>query len=242
MRAIPDELRNRLLLAAAEEFAVKRFEGASLNRILERAGVSKGRFYYYFTDKAALFGAVLESIFSGFADGLSRLGEAGTPHQFWEAMERLVEEGWRAYAEDPILRSLSHQALEMASQPGHPVQVFLQGLLEQLHKALAAGATLGAVRRDMDLSLLTGLLAAIDTAADRWLMSEPDPKPALNVAELTGHYMDLYKRLLLPRTLLLEHLLEDENRAVDEPSFQVDTKRKKRPAQAEENRTDPDQD
>src|SRR5258708_31869284 len=51
--------RERILEVAAQEFAAKGFEGASVNRILERAQMSKGAAYYYFADKADLFGAAV---------------------------------------------------------------------------------------------------------------------------------------------------------------------------------------
>jgi AcrR family transcriptional regulator len=54
------EKRERLFEIAAQEFASRGFEQASLNRILEQAQMGKGSAYYYFEDKADLFGAVIE--------------------------------------------------------------------------------------------------------------------------------------------------------------------------------------
>src|SRR5260221_3490175 len=51
--------RERILEVAAQEFAANGFEGGSINRILERAQMSKGAAYYYFADKADLFGAAV---------------------------------------------------------------------------------------------------------------------------------------------------------------------------------------
>jgi len=54
------EKQNRLFDSAAEEFADHGYEGASLNRILERSGMSKSSLYYYFDDKADLFVSLTE--------------------------------------------------------------------------------------------------------------------------------------------------------------------------------------
>src|SRR5690349_22874095 len=54
------EKRERLLESAAKEFATHGYDDASLNQILEKAGVSKGAAYYYFDDKADLFMTVLD--------------------------------------------------------------------------------------------------------------------------------------------------------------------------------------
>src|SRR5215469_15411243 len=55
---MPEEKRERLLNAAAQEFAAHGYEGASLNHILETAQIGKSSAYYYFSDKADLFATV----------------------------------------------------------------------------------------------------------------------------------------------------------------------------------------
>src|SRR5437868_13029147 len=57
---LPQEKRERLLDIAAQEFATRGFEDASVNRILERAQMSKGAAYYYFEDKVDLFFTVVQ--------------------------------------------------------------------------------------------------------------------------------------------------------------------------------------
>ena len=61
----PDK-RAAFLEAAAEEFATHGYTGASLNRIIERAGTSKGAMYYYFEDKADLYATVVRDTVSRF--------------------------------------------------------------------------------------------------------------------------------------------------------------------------------
>jgi AcrR family transcriptional regulator len=47
------------ILDAADEFALKGFEGASLNRIIAPAGTSRGSLHYYFEDTTDLFSTVM---------------------------------------------------------------------------------------------------------------------------------------------------------------------------------------
>ena len=49
------EHKQKLLDAALEEFTAYGYEQASINRILERAGMSKGQFYYHFSNKETLY-------------------------------------------------------------------------------------------------------------------------------------------------------------------------------------------
>src|SRR5689334_10432777 len=57
---LPAEKREKLLRIAAREFGTHSYKDASLNRILEQAGISKGAAYYYFDDKADLYRTVVE--------------------------------------------------------------------------------------------------------------------------------------------------------------------------------------
>lgn len=54
------EHRDRLIHASIDEFETNGYEGASLNRILTAAGMSKGQLYHHFTNKQALFLSLVE--------------------------------------------------------------------------------------------------------------------------------------------------------------------------------------
>jgi AcrR family transcriptional regulator len=57
---LPLEKRERLMEAAAQEFAAYGYDDASMNRILETVHMSKGAAYYYFEDKLDLFFTVIQ--------------------------------------------------------------------------------------------------------------------------------------------------------------------------------------
>lgn len=52
---LPAEKQNRLLDAATREFSEKAYNEASLNQIIQDAGIPRGSFYMYFQDKEDLF-------------------------------------------------------------------------------------------------------------------------------------------------------------------------------------------
>lgn len=60
------ETQKKILDVGKREFLEKGFKDASLNRIVAKAGFTKGAFYGYYPDKAALF----EDLVSEAADGL----------------------------------------------------------------------------------------------------------------------------------------------------------------------------
>src|SRR5215475_5511991 len=83
---MPADKRERLLMIAAREFGLHGYEAASMNRILDEAGIGKSSAYYYFEDKADLFCSVVEH-------SVERLGLAAsvadvqtlTAETFWAA-------------------------------------------------------------------------------------------------------------------------------------------------------------
>jgi AcrR family transcriptional regulator len=60
--AAVQDRRSRILDAALTEFAERGFVSASTNAIAERAGVAKGLVFHHFSEKDALFLAVVDSI------------------------------------------------------------------------------------------------------------------------------------------------------------------------------------
>jgi AcrR family transcriptional regulator len=61
----PGPVRARILRRALTEFARYGFSGARVDRIARRSRISKRMLFYYFKDKQALFGAVLDSAWQG---------------------------------------------------------------------------------------------------------------------------------------------------------------------------------
>ncbi len=63
----PAGSRERLLAAAAADFAARGFSGASVDRIARQARVNKAMIYYHFHSKAALYQEILRDMFEAVA-------------------------------------------------------------------------------------------------------------------------------------------------------------------------------
>ena len=68
--------RQRLLTAAAVEFAARGFAGASVDRIARTARVNKAMIYYHFRSKAALYREILRDMFAAVAAGVAEVAQA----------------------------------------------------------------------------------------------------------------------------------------------------------------------
>ncbi|MBG6120048.1 MULTISPECIES: TetR/AcrR family transcriptional regulator [unclassified Sphingobium] len=88
------EVRERRLLnAAREEFLTKGFEGANLDRIAQRSGISKMTVYRQVGSKVALFRKVsMDAVGSLRADYQAAIDEGGPPEKVLRAIIRLSKE------------------------------------------------------------------------------------------------------------------------------------------------------
>jgi TetR/AcrR family transcriptional regulator len=71
-RGRPEQSRAAILQAAVREFAQEGIAGARTDAIARAAKVNKALLYYYFKDKEALYGAVVDQVFGGL---ISCVGE-----------------------------------------------------------------------------------------------------------------------------------------------------------------------
>ncbi|MEZ4461946.1 MAG: TetR/AcrR family transcriptional regulator [bacterium] len=108
---------------AAEEFSLKGFDGASFNRIIERAGLSKGAAYYYFDDKADLFDTVIQfglDQFTAFIDATSDVD--ADPEEFWETTRAHVRTGLQLLRKQSWIVGFIRMLYSMhGSAPNSPV-------------------------------------------------------------------------------------------------------------------------
>jgi TetR/AcrR family transcriptional regulator len=84
-RRQPEASRNAILQAALVEFAQEGLAGARMDAIATAAGVNKALLYYYFQDKEALYGAVLDEFFVRLLGRVTQALDAAAP-----AGERLL--------------------------------------------------------------------------------------------------------------------------------------------------------
>jgi len=98
-RLVRDSIRSRekILAAAAAEFAKKGYEGARVDEIVRRGKISKNLIYYYFGSKEGLFVAVLEAAYLKLREQQDALQLESLPPK--EAISTLVVHLFNFWAE-----------------------------------------------------------------------------------------------------------------------------------------------
>ena len=69
----PEKSRTAILQAAVREFSREGVAGARIDAIARAARVNKALLYYYFKDKGALYGAVLDQVFGGLTAAIDEV-------------------------------------------------------------------------------------------------------------------------------------------------------------------------
>lgn len=196
----PDK-QEAILDAAAEEFGEKGYEAASINQIIEKAGISKGSMYYYFEDKRDLFDTVLQHATERMLDMVGGFDvEEMTAQNFWEYLanyaERSIEELRRHEKYIRLVRSF-HKVMR-PNDPEAPGSGTMEWGRQVLHDILERGRDVGAIRTDWELAFLIRLTMALDTVLDQWLMEHWDEWDQQELEEFVHKQIALMRRVLSP--------------------------------------------
>lgn len=93
--SLKDEKKQRVVDAALEEFSVKTFSQASLNKIIKNAGIPKGSFYQYFENKEELYTYLLETTSKASKEMFAKVQEMNPTADTFEIILRTTEQSFR---------------------------------------------------------------------------------------------------------------------------------------------------
>jgi AcrR family transcriptional regulator len=196
---LPAGQQSQILDAALHEFAAHGFAGASLNRIIADAGLSKGAMYYYFDSKEDLYGDVIRR-------QVERLVREGGPapvldgvdaDTFWARLEEYYVRLMRRLAATPEPGPLLRDWLAgTGPKMGDAQREAEQASLPWLMRTVAAGQTVGAVRTDLPEELLIAVALGMGQAIDTWLITQDSAGPDL--ADAVHVVIGMMRRALQP--------------------------------------------
>lgn len=200
-----DEPRRRAILgAAAEEFGEKGFAAASYNRIIERAGISKGAMYYYFADKDDLFRTLLESAVAEWVVRVLQPFDVKDAEGFWGTCQTIYERSLRFMLADRTNAAICLCITRSRERrEGHAALAELQRQMEHwTNEIVRSGRSVGAVREDLPPELMLQVALSMMDAGDRWLASRWGEFTLDDVASTAKTMVDLFKRVGAPAHLL----------------------------------------
>lgn len=193
------ERKEAILAAAADEFATHGYAAASLNRIIETAGISKGSLYYYFDDKADLFSSVVEATMERLLTVMEGLALSDLEaSNYWPTVREVGLRSIDLMKEDTWYVRLAMAFPRLRDEPEavEGVRPMLEWSREFTTTFLRRGRELGAVRRDLPLGLLVEVTMAVDEAGDRWMVDHLDELQGGALRDLVEARIDLVRDML----------------------------------------------
>ncbi len=206
-RGRPEQSRSAILQAAVQEFAHQGIAGARTDAIARAAKVNKALLYYYFKDKEALYGAVLDQVFGGLIAYVGEVFSRDLPPR-----EKII-----AYAGAHFDYVASHplyprivQGEMMGAGRGRAnhleriVKTYFRPLFGRVAEVLKRGQAAGEFRRVDPLHFVPSMIAVIvfyfTSAPVMRLMTGKDPMSPERVAARRAAVLDLIAAALFQRS------------------------------------------
>ena len=199
-RNLDRETRHRILETAAAEFAARGFEGTSLNQLIDRLGISKGSFYYYFDDKADLFTTVADLAWAIVLPVEQLDLESFSAENYWTSLEALMQDARSRVRANPWLvgfTRLMYDPPEIAGVRESLAEKFDQARQWQA-ELIRRGQALGTERDDLPVELLLALLGGADEAGDRGFVLNWDGLGEEEIERLFREVFAIFRRMLEP--------------------------------------------
>ncbi len=193
------ERQEAILAAAADEFALRGYAGASLSRIIEGAGISKGSLYYYFDDKEDLFATAVATAIDRLLEAVGGVElEELTAASYWEWILETARRSVGLLSADrwDVRLSMAFPRLRAEPEAADAVRPALEWARQLTAGLLSRGRELGVVRGDLPLGLLVDVTLAADEAGDRWLAEHRDEHDEAGLRRLIEARADLLRDML----------------------------------------------
>jgi TetR/AcrR family transcriptional regulator len=163
-RGQPEQTRAAILEAATREFAQEGVAGARTDAIARAARVNKALLYYYFKDKEALYGAVVDYVFAGLSERvLAALNSELPPRQKYLAY---VGAHFDYIASNPVLPRIAQREWMSAGRNASPhlrhiVQRYLRPIFLKVSEVLREGIAAGEFRRVDPIQFVPSTVAIV---------------------------------------------------------------------------------
>jgi len=206
-RGRPEQSRAAILQAAVREFAREGVAGARTDAIARAAKVNKALLYYYFKDKEALYGAVLDQVFEGLVAHLGEVFSRDLPPR--EKILAYAGAHFDYVASHPLYPRIV-QGEMMGAGRGRAnhleriVKKYFRPLFGRIAEVMKKGQSIGEFRLVDPLHFIPSMIAVIvfyfTSAPVMRLMIRTDPMSPERVAARRAAVLDLISASLFQKS------------------------------------------
>jgi TetR/AcrR family transcriptional regulator len=163
-RGRPEQSRTAIVQAAVREFSREGVAGARIDAIARTARVNKALLYYYFKDKDALYGSVLDQVFGGLTATIDGVLTRDLPPR--EKLLTYVGAHFDYVASHPVYPRIVQAELMRAGRGGsrqleRVVKQYFRPLFGKLTALLHSGRVSGEFRPVDPLQFIPSMISVI---------------------------------------------------------------------------------
>ena len=142
-----EQRRAQILAVATEVFAEKGYHDARIDDIVVRAGIARGTFYLYFTDKRAIFEELVGGFLARLNDAIERIELADDAPRHMNELMANLRRVFALFAANPeMARILLSAAVGLDADFDRRLLAFYDEIHAMLTRALEQGEAAGLVR------------------------------------------------------------------------------------------------
>ncbi len=206
-RGRPQHSRAAILHAAVREFARDGIAGARTDAIARAAGVNKALLYYYFKDKEALYGAVIDQVFGGLIAFVGEVLSRDLPPR--QKIVAYAGAHFDYIASHPLYPRIVQGEMMRAgrgraNQFERIVKQYFRPLFSKIASVLRAGQASGEFREVDPLQFIPSMIAVIvfyfTSAPVMRVMTGKDPMSPERVAARRAAVLDFISAALFQRS------------------------------------------
>ena len=192
---LPEEKRERILKEAVMEFKNNNYDVASVNRIVEKSGISKGSFYQYFKDKEDLYIYIMTIIGEKKIEYLTPTLMNFNELNFYEALREMYRVGIQFALENPDYLEIGTRMMRDTSGIMLKIRDTFSPKGDEMFIALLEkGQKMGDIRLDLDLKLVAKLLISMQmSVVDYYFEKHQDEGYSMKIMEELDKFFDLLK-------------------------------------------------
>jgi len=160
-----------ILEAAVTEFLVKGYEGASMQAIADRAGLTKGGLYYHYKSKDEILLAANGKYFEPILGFIHKAETMSCPVEGLRYFIAVYLQYWASHPREMTYILLSLSKILTCADMWPLINTYSSDMISFYERLFARGISQGQFREHRPRSQATALFAALDGAAPYLLIS-----------------------------------------------------------------------
>lgn len=192
---LPKEKRDRIIDAAISEFEYNSYENSSINKIVEKSGISKGSLYQYFDDKKGLYKYIISLIIAEKMKYISTVMENPDQHDFFTLIHDMYKSGLEFAKNNPRYLNIGNILLSDVTSPLYQEivkdNVAISNEIFEMLILKAIGK--GEIRKNINVKLLAHMISDMNVSISNYYRKNISKDWDDGIFSILNEFLDMLK-------------------------------------------------